>query len=503
MKKQDLAYVAVVGVVFLAFVVVFNFFPRETFSEQERRDLADFPTFSWDALFSGDFADSISHWYSDTEPYRATFLTMSGAMRKALALQVGSDEEAITFVAADASSMPQGDEPLDAAAEENRQIEDFGAGGDNNANSKIAHSGILVIGKEPTARAMMAFGGIPRYTSVYAHAANRYKEVFPDVNIWVMPIPTSIEFYCPEKAKGSTKSEVPCFNALFDALDKKVHAVDIYSTLGRHASEDIYLRTDHHWAPLGGFYAAEQFAKQAGVPFKSLAEGYERRVVHGYVGSMYGYSGDIAVKNSPEDFVWYYPTKTTFKTVYHRYDLDKSYNKIAEHPDAEGQYFAIFKDGSGGAYCTFMGNDARITRVSTQVKNGRRVLIMKDSFGNTVPSCLFYSFEEVHVIDYRYFTKNMRKYVRDHKITDILFANNIVFCCTPSTGKIYEGFLDQAEGTGLGVIKGKGKTDGKAKADAQPAAKQTEQVEEKTEPAAPTEPAASEQTPASVPTASE
>jgi hypothetical protein len=116
------------------------------------------------------------------------------------------------------------------------------------------------------------------------------------------------------------------------------------------------------------------------------------------------------------------------------------------HAERKSAYFAKFKDGSSGAYCTFMGSDKQITRVMTSANNGRRIIILKDSFGNTIPSCLFYSFEEVHVIDYRYFTLNMKKYVADHKITDILFANNITFCVTGHAGKAYTRFLTQGAG---------------------------------------------------------
>lgn len=90
-----------------------------------------------------------------------------------------------------------------------------------------------------------------------------------------------------------------------------------------------------------------------------------------------------------------------------------------------------------------MGSDTRITQVRTSVKNGRRVLILKDSFGNALPGYLFRSFEEVHVIDSRYFTQNMRKYVKNNKITDILFANNIMKAYSSGTYKNYLRFLEQ------------------------------------------------------------
>lgn len=93
-----------------------------------------------------------------------------------------------------------------------------------------------------------------------------------------------------------------------------------------------------------------------------------------------------------------------------------------------------------------MGGDSNQTCVRTSTPGGRRVLILKDSFGNALPGYLFFSFEEIHIVDNRYFTKNMSRYVREHRITDILFANNVFSAYNPNIGKKYIGFLTQADG---------------------------------------------------------
>ena len=292
-------------------------------------------------------------------------------------------------------------------------------------NAKIANAGIIIVGKGDKVRALMAYGGGPKGCVGYAQAANKYKEVFGDkVNIYCMVIPTAVEFYCPDKAKKRTNQQLPTIRNVVAHLDPGVKPVDVYTTLGKHANEDIYLRTDHHWSPLGGYYAAQEFARVAGVPFKDLSH-YERRVTHGYVGSMYGYSKDISIKNAPEDFVYYVPKGVEYTTTYTNYTINKNYQVTGEGKPFTAPFFFKFKDGHGGAYCTMMGGDTKLTQVRTSTHNGRRVIILKDSFGNMLPGYLFFSFEEVHVIDSRYFTKDIIAYVEENKITDILFANNI------------------------------------------------------------------------------
>ena len=257
-----------------------------------------------------------------------------------------------------------------------------------------------------------------------------------------MVIPLSTEFYCPDKARKASNPQRPTINNIYAHLDPDVKAVDAYTALAHHVKEDIYLRTDHHWAPLGAYYAAQRFAQVAGVPFPDLKE-YDKHIIHGYVGTMYGYSKDVSIKNAPEDFVYYTPRNVTYTTTYTDYTIDKKYRVTGEGKPHTGPFFQKFKDGSKAAYCTFMGSDTRITQVRTSVKNGRRVLILKDSFGNALPGYLFRSFEEVHVIDSRYFTQNMRKYVKNNKITDILFANNIMKAYSSGTYKNYLRFLEQ------------------------------------------------------------
>ena len=56
---------------------------RPTQSQSEKRNLAQFPEFSWNALVSGDYFDDITLWFSDTFPGRESWLEVS-AMTTAL-----------------------------------------------------------------------------------------------------------------------------------------------------------------------------------------------------------------------------------------------------------------------------------------------------------------------------------------------------------------------------------------------------------------------------------
>ena len=66
-----------------------------------------------------------------------------------------------------------------------------------------------------------------------------------------------------------------------------------------------------------------------------------------------------------------------------------------------------------------------------------------EDFTNAFVPWLTNNYDEVHVIDSRYFTKDMVAYVRDNKITDILFANNLIHASMPRTSEAYQQYLRQ------------------------------------------------------------
>ena len=446
-------YIFIVAAAFLAFAVVFDTLPRSTVSQLEKRELATFPEFTWQRLADGSLTRDVQSWFSDSEPYRDVFMALSMNIKDLTRLSLGEDN--VTFHASETTDFDQSgpvetDETNTLLAigqlilsTDTRTVGEYENKVTADENAKIANAGIIVVGSGDKVRALMAYGGGPNGCTGYAEAANKYQEVFgPDVTVYCMVIPTSVEYYCPDKVRKHTKPERPTINHVYESLNPEVRPVDIYTTLGQHADEDIFLRTDHPWAPLGAYYAAQKFAQVAGVPFEDLSH-YEQKVVHGYVGSMYGYSKDASLKRAPEDFVYYEPVGVDYTTTYIQYTINKNYHVTGESKPVKSRFFFHYRDGAAGAYCTFMGGDTKLTRVQTSTKNGRRLIILKDSFGNALPGYLFFSFEEVHVIDSRYFTKNMRQYVADNHITDILFANNIFKAYSANTYKNYVRFLEQ------------------------------------------------------------
>ena len=118
--KREYAFLIIVGAVFIVLTVVFLTFPRSTFSELERRELATFPSFSIKRLTDGTFTRDVSSWFSDSQPFRDEFMGLSMQLKSKIALRTGG-EEAITFHSAAPAAAPVS-EPADSLITENRQM---------------------------------------------------------------------------------------------------------------------------------------------------------------------------------------------------------------------------------------------------------------------------------------------------------------------------------------------------------------------------------------------
>lgn len=265
-------------------------------------------------------------------------------------------------------------------------------------------------------RAIDLYGGGYERGQNYAETLNQLKTLVGDqVNVFSLVAPTAVSFYLPDDLSymaGSEWDNIDHLNSFFDGIIP----VDAYTALSQHVNEDIYFRTDHHWQPLGAYYAAQTFANTAQVPFAPLSD-YETVSMEGYVGTMYGYSNENQlVKNNPDVFTYYKP-KNEYTTTYYTQSLTDPYEA--------GLFLKSLDDTPVVSwYLVFMGGDDEVAHVHTDVGNGRKLVMVKDSYGNAVVPCLTNSFEDIWVVDMRYFEGSISQLVKDEGLTDVLFCMN-------------------------------------------------------------------------------
>ena len=273
-------------------------------------------------------------------------------------------------------------------------------------------SGILIIGRNGHYMGLMGCWGTYDLCDNYVAQVDKAAESLPNVNIYSMVIPTSVEFYLPEDVTGFTASQKNKIEYIGENLTGAV-SVDVWDTLAAHTDEPIYTRTDHHWQPLGAYYAAEEFAKAAGVGdlFPALSE-YKQVVKDGYMGSLYMYSQSANLKSDPEPFTMYIsPNDASLKTTYYNTAFQNGY---------ESDLF-VSRD-AGAYYCSFLASDDRIAEIETDCKNGKVLVICKESYGNGMVPFLTSCYEKIYVTDLRFFDLNLVDFCKNVGATDLLFA---------------------------------------------------------------------------------
>ena len=431
MQRKAQRFAKTIGVSLLSGVVVvvavvLLLAPRSTISYEENRLLAEKPKFSLTSLLDGSYTSGWSEYYNDTVPFRSKLKKTISAMMQWTGVQ--SEEDTVFF--GNVSQVKKKTTTPVATTESVETTVAVAAAGNDETNTEPAVTTTVVTttedpNDEPAAeigegiildhkRAVCVYGGSFSVGQDYAETLNAYQQdLGSDVQVYSLVAPTAVSYYLPEEYANYTASETENIDNINSYLNG-VKPVDAYNALKPHTAEAIYARTDHHWLPLGAYYAAEAFAKVADVPFALLSD-YDTATKKDYVGSMYTYTESAVLLDNPEEFTYYIP-KNKYKTTY--------YSTSFTDP-TEGDLLMNL-DGYDNSmyYLVFMGGDDKITHVETDCKNGRTLVIFKDSYGNALVPCLTSSFENIYVCDMRYFELNAIDFCKQVGCTDLLFAMN-------------------------------------------------------------------------------
>ena len=418
-------------------------FERPTVSMEENRTLAKMPEFSVDNYLNGTYTGGVAEYYNDTVPFRSTLKGWIQHFRKSFGV---SGSAVIVGNVPAAQQEPAAEKPAETTAPPASALspETTASASDEAALTTVSEAVTTAAAEEAPAeaeperggelsnnilivdnRGIMLFGGWETMGEEYANVLNRYQEQLPDVNMYSMVVPTVCSFYTPEEFQYLITSEKANIDYINSCL-KGVQPVDAYGALEKHKDETIFMRTDHHWSSLGAFYAAEAFSATARVPFARLEE-YERHAQEGYVGTLYGYTNNIILKDNPEEFFWYVP-KANYTTTY--------YNRSFGSPYEGSMFMDIENTAPVSWYMIYIAGDDHIVKVDTEVPNGRKLCIIKDSYGNALIPFLTSSFETIYVVDMRYFDLNAISFIREQGITDVLFAMNSYSANGPNTDAI-------------------------------------------------------------------
>ena len=268
-------------------------------------------------------------------------------------------------------------------------------------------------------RGLPPFYGLNSNAQAFANVVNSYKQmVGSGVNVYNLGCPLASAYYCPKTITGNN-GQKPCTDQksniqMIGQYLSGVTNVDVYDALAAHVEEYIYTRTDHHWQPLGAYYAAKEFAAAAGVPFTDISQMTEYKKT-GFTGSLYGYSNNAPeFKQYPDTYIYYKP-KNSYTTTYYNSSFTGAQSGTLFYDSLQGS----------GCYCTILGNDVNIAEIKTDVGNGRVLVLIKDSYGNAMVPFFVGSFEKIYVVDFRHVQVKMKDFFKKVGATDILFGMSL------------------------------------------------------------------------------
>ena len=182
--------------------------------------------------------------------------------------------------------------------------------------------------------------------------------------------------------------------------DAGVDTTDVLSALVAHSSENIYYRTDHHWTSLGAYYA---YCAWRGIE-PTAGEWTQEVLCDNFHGTTWN---KVPLPSVPAEEItaWYQnPTRHV------------SYNN--GQYETESIYERKYLSGSD-QYAVFLNSNQAQTVIEGSGKSGK-LLLIKDSYGNTFSQFPVEDYAEVHVLDLRFFKGDVTEYAKENGITDTL-----------------------------------------------------------------------------------
>lgn len=374
MKKARITIV----IVFIAFLVVISggslLMKDRKFSPNENRYLAEPPKLSVDNILSGKFQDGLEDYLRDQICFRDEWITIKTGIQKAC----GDTDIGGAYVGKDGYDFEKiTPEDVDdkLVARNVKAVQEFFEGASDTVDQDRL-SFLLV----PTSGLIMR-DKLPKNARLFDQASyiDQVQKALSDYNF-----------------------------------------IDVRDELASHAGEYIYYKTDHHWTSDGAYYAYEKWCESTGreaAPMDSLTKTVESEK---FRGSLYS---KILDADSAYDEIWTYGpadglsygSKDCVVTLDGKNETDSVYDRSKLE---EKDKYAFFFGGNYGE--VYVQNQA----ASADAK-GKNVLVIKDSFANSFVPFLTQNYENIYMIDLRYYNGDLKSYLQEHNITDVLVLYNI------------------------------------------------------------------------------
>lgn len=223
---------------------------------------------------------------------------------------------------------------------------------------------------------------------------------------------------------------------LVERLKKSgVNCSDLRASLAQKNSDwySNFFKTDHHWKPETGVWAAGQIVSTLnsdfGYKLDSDIGNLESYNIDVYEKYCFGSQGKIVTLTfaDPEDISIIYPKKKTNITV--QYNNDAPSTGHFENVIFNKSYLNNTDYYNYSAYASYLNGNKALTQITNHdCKNGKKILIIGDSYNKCVAPYLSQTFESTTLLDRRYFDGSVIDYIdrTDPDIVIIAYTPTII-----------------------------------------------------------------------------
>lgn len=393
------------------------FFARPATSAVEMRNLTTFPQVTLESFFNGSFFTDVSLWYADTYPLREPMVAADHGIDSLFGVSVNG---ALVGGNVKADEIPVEDEEDESDELESSESSHAIVPADPPDAQVVAEDiqanimdGVYV--KDGAGYSIYYFDqqSVDTYIAAMNKAAERLDGIATVYSIMSPANSILLDADEADALGGSDQEQTLAYmNTRFDG---RVKSVEIVDDLTAHRDEYLYFYSDHHWTQLGAYYAYEAFCKAKGIEAVPLTK--RKRIDLGEFHGTY-YDTIASVGGVRDDAVEaYIPIGTNELTYYSEGD--------------EGVTGAIVDEAAVDwdppyKYSAFAQGDEPLETIhNPQINDGSSCLVVKDSYGCAFVPLLVDSYQDVHVIDFRYTDKNICDYVKENDIEDVIFITGM------------------------------------------------------------------------------
>ena len=349
------------------------FTPKREFSEQENRALEPPPKLTLDSLRDGSFMKSAESYVGDHFALRTQLVSLNTSFR----LLLGRRDFAADYSA----------DPAQGGVY-------FGRNGHLYEVLLPDRTGVF----RRNAAALGAFAqraGVP---------------------LTVLPVPSGAQEQpenLPFSAPGHDQREE--LNALRAAAGPGTEVVDVFDALSlKKTGRDYYFKTDHHWNAAGAYAGYRALVKAMGLPAAPQSAFTYRAAKEPFYGTLY--SKAIFTGQQPDLFELPY---------------GKNWSGLTQQIGRK-TYPGIYREeylSKKDKYSAYLGGNPAVTVVRNPSAPGGKLLLLKDSFANSLVPYLCENFSEIHLVDLRYYNQDIYKYIKQNGIKKAAAVYSISQLC--------------------------------------------------------------------------